>query len=116
MPFSGLSSFGQIPPAPFLTYPQQQRYLAGTLHDAEPFHCLRCLGRACLVAGDRLARLPFARLQALQDQSLDLLVQGAEGRCGGARIEGARLHGHGCVWVGWGSPFRAVSIVESYLI
>ena len=30
-------------------------------------------------AGNQLARLPFARLQALRNERLDLLVQGAEG-------------------------------------
>jgi hypothetical protein len=32
------------------------------------------------LARDGLARLPFARLQAVQEQCLDLLVQRAEGR------------------------------------
>ena len=43
----------------------------GALADAVP-------GRQIHFTGDAFARLPFARLKALQNQALDLLIQGAE--------------------------------------
>ena len=60
------------------------------------------------LAGDALAGLPFAALQTLQDQALDLLVQRAEGgregfvvvrscSVNGKRVDG---HGNGDRWIG----------------
>jgi hypothetical protein len=49
------------------------------------------------LARDGLARLPLARLQALQDQGLDLLVERTEGRRRGlGRAEGVFMAAVGC--------------------
>ncbi len=82
-------------------------------------------------AGDHVARFPFARLQAAQDQCLDLLVEGAErgrgrrhaarvakGRGGGVRPVGGRRFGRECGCGGHdvSGPGGAARLVQSYLI
>lgn len=60
----------------------QQQIFGGQLVDGLAHRTLaHAVARGQLhLAGDHLARFPGARLQALQDQTLDLLVQRAESR------------------------------------
>jgi hypothetical protein len=68
-------------------------------------------------AGNGLTRLPFPRLQALQDQALDLLVQRAECWRGRRQVRGACLHRHRGILIGLEEDLvRVMSGVESYLI